>query len=338
MTLRVGAIGTGWVSTARHLPSVRMHPSARLEAVCDRRMDRAAEVAREFGASHACTDPGDLLATGVDVVFVSTPPWSHCELAVAALEAGCHVFCEKPMALNHDDAMRMVAAAHSAGRLLCISHNFLFSRSVRRADAELRGAPPSYVWGVQLSSFARRLPEWYEELPGGLMFDESPHLLYMLSHYCGSPLELVEARAVGASSGRWPSSVELLVQGPIAPGQVTMCFETPVSEWHVGVVTGQRVVGLDLFRDICTSVGPDRAHKAFDIARTSTKVIADHVVGYARSGFRLLGNRQFWGHDVLIGRFLDACAHGGPSPVDPLESAAIVGLTERILGELGVSA
>ena len=334
--LRVGAIGLGWVSCARHLPSLLLNPDVRLEAVCDWDGGRAAAVARRFGVPSVFTSPERMLAQDLDLVCIGTPPWSHAELSRLASTAGCHVFCEKPMALNRSDAESMVGAARQANRLLCISHNFLFSRSLAQADATLGGATPVYVLGVQLSSSTRRLPDWYEELPGGLLLDESPHLLYVLSHYCGSPLRLVSARANRGERSRWPSSIELLLQGSRAAGQVTMVFDSPVSEWHVGVVTDSRVVGIDLFRDICTAVGSDHRHRAVDIAKTSLKVMGDQATGYLRSGMRLASKRQFWGHDVIISRFVDACLGRGEVPIDLTEATSIVALTDTIVDELGL--
>jgi predicted dehydrogenase len=306
-----------------------------VEGVCDRNEERARQVAARFGLA-TYTGVDDMCATGLDAVFVATSPWSHAEVSIAALEAGSHVFCEKPMAMNESEAQAMVQAAESADRLLCISHNFLFSRSVDRARRLLRGELPSYVMGLQLSSLKRRLPSWHAALPGGLLQDESPHLLYLLSSFCGWPLTLDHARAIWPHKGQSPSTVELLVQGAGCPGQVTMSFDSAVSEWHVGIVTSSRVVGLDLFRDICTGVGPDGSHRASDIARTSARVFADHVAGFATSGANLALGRQFWGHDVLISRFIEACRSGGQSPVDPRVAMSIVGLTDRILDDIGL--
>jgi predicted dehydrogenase len=333
--LRVGVVGTGWVATARHLPALTRDPRVVVEGVCDRNEERARQVAARFGVA-TYADMDAVGAAGLDAVFVATSPWSHAEVTVAALDAGSHVFCEKPMAMDESEAQAMVRAAESSGRLLCVSHNFLFSRSVDRARRLLGGEQASYVMGLQLSSLKRRLPSWHASLPGGLLQDESPHLLYLLSHFCGWPLTLDHARATGPMKGQIPSTVELLVRGPVCAGQITMSFDSAVSEWHVGIVTRSRVVGLDLFRDICTGIGPDGTHRASDIARTSARVVADHVAGFATSGANLALGRQFWGHDVLISRFVEACRAGGPSPVDPRVAMSIVTLTDRLLDDIGL--
>lgn len=332
--LRVGLIGTGWVSLDRHLPSIRRSPGAEVTAIYDRRPERAMEIARQAAIPHACGSLDQLLSSGVDAVAIATPPWTHAELAVTALDAGVHVFCEKPMAMNAAEAAHMAEAAGRARRLLTISHNFLFSRSMRKVQRFLDGAQVDYALGLQLSSFARRLPTWYGQLPGGLVFDECPHLVYLLSTLLG-PLTLEHARAVPSPTRPEPSSIELLVRGR-APGQITMLMDSRLSEWQV-IVTSQRGVAVvDLFRDIALTLQPDRAHQPLDILRTSSRAMADHVAGFVGSGMRYVAKRQHWGHDVLIGAFLDAARGLRPNPVPLDDALAVVTFVDAMLADLGL--
>lgn len=333
--VRVGVVGTGWSATVRHIPSYRRHPDAEVAVVFDRRPERARRVAEELSVPLAVSSLDEMFDRGVDVVSICTPPWTHAELASAALERGVHVFTEKPMAMDEGEATSMVEAARTAGRLLCVSHNFLFSRAVRRADRQLSDDRVGYAFGLQLSSLRRRLPDWYRELPGGLLLDESPHMLYTLQHFLG-PLELEGTRASWDPESGLPRTAEIWVKGERGPGQVTMVFDTPLSEWHVGLVGRERAVDLDLFRDIAVSVSSDRGHGPADILRTSSRGIVDHTRGFVASGSRYAAGRLFWGHDVIIGRFVDAVLGRGPVPVPPEASVAVVRLTDAILGDLGL--
>lgn len=332
--VRVGLAGAGWVMTARHLPAFLAHPQTEVVAVYDRQLARAEALARRAGRDvRAHSDLDAFLDEGLDAVSVATSPWSHRDIAVAALDRGAHVFTEKPMAMNSEQAQDMVAAATAADRVLCVSHNFLFSRSVQRADSLTAGAPVDYVSGVQLSSEGRRLPTWYRGLPGGLMFDEAPHMLYCMNHYLGGSLRLDHARGTFAEDGH-PRTVELLLRGRTGIGQITMVFCAAVSEWHLNLSTPTGVVSLDLFRDIAMRLGPDGHHGALDIARTSAGAVAGHLGGFARSGARLLTGRQHWGHDVVIGRFVDATLGRCPSPVRLEDAVDVVSITDSILDAL----
>jgi len=336
--LRVGLAGAGWVMTARHLPAFAAHDNVDIVAVYDRTIERARVLAAKAGAAvKAYDDLDSFLSEGLDIVSIATSPWSHHDIAVASLRAGAHVFTEKPMAMDSAEAVHMAEVAADVDRLLCVSHNFLFSRSVQRAEKLLAGTPIDYVAGVQFSSEQRRLPTWYRELPGGLMFDEAPHMLYCMNRFLGGSLRLDHARADFSDDGH-PRTVELLLRGSTGTGQVTMVFCAPVSEWHLTLSTQRRVVGLDLFRDIAVGLSSDGQHGALDIARTSASALAGHVGGFVRSGARLVARRQFWGHDVIIRRFIDATAGLGESPVPLRDSLNVVELTDTVIDALGLRA
>jgi predicted dehydrogenase len=270
----------------------------------------------------------------LDLVSIATPPWTHAELAAAALDRGAHVFTEKPMAMNLTEAEGMVAAAARADRSLCVSHNFRFSRAVAKARRFLGpGAEPLYAMGIQVSSLRRRLPDWYANLPGGLLFDEVPHLVYLMHDFLGA-LEVDHVRARWGTSSSEPLSAEVLLRGERGPGQITMVFDAPVSEWQMMITTSRGVVLLDLFRDICVRIRPDGVHGPLDILRTSAKGLSDHGAGFVGSGVRYVAGRQRWGHDVLIGRFVDAVLGRGPLPVSAEEALGVVRVVDRVVAEL----
>ena len=330
---RVGIVGAGWVATARHIPGYRTHPDAEVAILYDRHPDRARTVAARAGIPRWSVSLDELFDS-VDLVSLCTPPWTHAELAIAALQHGVHVFTEKPMAMNADEAASMAGAASDAQRLLCVSHNFLYSRAVRRADALIRRTgQPTYGVGMQMSSLRRRLPAWYAKLPGGLLFDELPHMLYTLQHFLG-PLRVEHVRAT-RRDGEEIASAEIQLGSNAGAGQVLTVFESPISEWHVGLLAPGGAIDVDLFRDICVFVRPDGEHKAGDILRTSSRAVAEHAKGFAASGVRLVGRRLYWGHDALIREFVDAVRAGGPSPVPIEASVEIVQLTDQVLVELG---
>lgn len=331
-TFRVGIIGTGWVAVDRHIPSFRANPGVEVVGVFDRNQARAHEVADRLGIGFVASSREQLFAAGLDAVSVATSPWSHAEHVIAALEAGLHVFCEKPMALDLRQARTMADAAASAGKILTISHNFIRSRASQQAHGYL-GPNPDLRWvsAVQLSSEARRLPVWYRDLPAGLLFDEVPHLLYTLRDWCG-PLRVAHASATWRADGH-PGVVNVQFEGAV-PAQATLVFGAPLSEWHVTVVGARRVVDLDLFRDIAIRLGSDHAHEALDIARTSAKAMLDHGLGFARSGFELARGRQRWGHDQTIAAFVGAARGQNANPVPISDALAVVEMTDDLLDRI----
>lgn len=131
--LRVAVIGCGSIAQHRHLPEYKANKNVELVAVCDINEERAIEVAEKFGAK-AYTNYEELLNDGaVDAVSVCTPNYLHAPISIAALHAGVHVLCEKPMATSKQEAEAMISAAKESGKKLMIAHNQRFVPSHQRA-------------------------------------------------------------------------------------------------------------------------------------------------------------------------------------------------------------
>lgn len=114
--VRVGMIGTSWYADSLHLPSLTSHPDAEVTALCGRNQERANALAAKFSIPHVFADYRELMNSGlVDAVVIATPDDLHHAMTLAAVEAGLHVVCEKPLALNAADAREMAQKADVAG-------------------------------------------------------------------------------------------------------------------------------------------------------------------------------------------------------------------------------
>jgi predicted dehydrogenase len=135
----VGVIGTGFARTTQ-LPAWAACAGARVVAVASRRRENAERAAREFDVPFVAEDWREVVAHDeVDLVSIVTPPVTHAEMAVAALEAGKAVLCEKPMAMNVAETARMCEAARAAGRLALIDHELRFLPARRRMRELIQG-------------------------------------------------------------------------------------------------------------------------------------------------------------------------------------------------------
>jgi predicted dehydrogenase len=120
----VGVIGTSWWADLMYLPSLKDYPRARLAAICGRTEERAAEVAAKYNVPQVFTDYREMIRTAsLDAVVVSTPDDLHHPMTMAAIEAGLHVLCEKPLALNASLAKEMYETAEAKG----VKHMVLFT-------------------------------------------------------------------------------------------------------------------------------------------------------------------------------------------------------------------
>jgi len=124
--VRIGIIGAGFARTTQ-IPGFRNCEGAQIVAIASAHSEHAEEVAREFEIPYVESDWRALVARDdVDLVSVATPVVTHCEMTLAALENGKAVLCEKPMAMNADEARRMTERAREAGVLALIDHELRF--------------------------------------------------------------------------------------------------------------------------------------------------------------------------------------------------------------------
>jgi predicted dehydrogenase len=128
--VRVGVIGGGY--GRNHILAYRAS-GVEVAAFCQRSKEAAQSVTREFSIPHVFTDYRDLLALeGLDAVSIATPPNLHYPIAAEAVARGLHVLCEKPLALNVEEAETMLARAEAAKRTHMTAFNFRFIPALRR--------------------------------------------------------------------------------------------------------------------------------------------------------------------------------------------------------------
>lgn len=123
MKYKFGVIGAGSIARQRHLPELLENPQAEIAAVCDTHLARAKEMTALYGG-RAFYDYRDLISMKeLDAVIVCATNTTHAEMTIAALQAGKHVMCEKPMATTLKDARAMIEASEQTGKYLMIAHN-----------------------------------------------------------------------------------------------------------------------------------------------------------------------------------------------------------------------
>ena len=130
MSLRIAFTGTGHISNA-HAQAARNQADVKSVAVVNHRPESREAYAGKFGISRQYDDVESLLADGgIDALVVSTPNFLHAPQTIAALHAGIHVMVEKPMAMNAEEAERMLAASRASGAKLMVAHCWRFDEEV----------------------------------------------------------------------------------------------------------------------------------------------------------------------------------------------------------------
>ncbi len=275
-----------------------------------------------------------LASMGPDLVSVCTPPDHHVETAIAAMEAGADVVVEKPLAPTVADCDALIARADALGRRVDVGHNFRFSDAWRQLHRWIDRGDLGQVQQVEFhmtSGAGRTVPPWTGAMPGGLLGDELPHAVYLLSDLLG-PLRI--DHAWGDRSG--PRLQTVLRAEDDRIGLISAWLDGPRTEWWIAVGGTDGIALLDLFRDSATWVPGERSRTYRTISEAPLRAGASLVQAVARQAARRVMGRHLYGTGALLSAILDA-RHAGAPPVVPLtEGRDTVALQQALLDGAGL--
>lgn len=190
--LKVGIIGAGGISHL-HAQGYKALPEVEISAVCDLNLPRAQAWAEKYGVAEAYPGYSEMLEKA-DIDAVSICIWNngHCDAAIAALNAGKHVLCEKPMAMNAAEAMRMKAAADKSGKVLMIGFVRRFGMNTELARDFIQNGSVGEVF-LAKTSCVRRCGNpggWFSDITlsgGGPLIDLGVHMIDLCRFLMGKP-------------------------------------------------------------------------------------------------------------------------------------------------------
>ena len=198
----VGVLGAGYIAEF-HVKALQQIPGVELRAICDLSRARAEAIATEHGVPSVYTDLAEMLAKEqLDVVHLLAPPDAHERLAVAALEAGVDVFLEKPMCATEAEARRVRDRARQLGRVVGVSHNFLYFPIYERLFADLEAGTLGeldqldIVWNKPLGQLlGGPYGGWMFSRPETILVEVGPHSFAHALHLLGGAPETLAVRA-----------------------------------------------------------------------------------------------------------------------------------------------
>src|SRR5258708_3696692 len=193
---KVGLVGAGNICEF-HIKAIRRIPNVELLGVTDLDANRAKLTAEKFDVK-VFPSLQALKDAGATAIHVLTPPSSHTEVAIEALNLGCHVLVEKPLAEDAADCERIQALAHEKGLQVCVTHSLLYDPQVKRAIDFVKSGKLGKVISVDIFRGSNYPPFEGGALPphyrsAGYPFrDIGIHCLYIFQAFLG-PVEHVEA-------------------------------------------------------------------------------------------------------------------------------------------------
>ena len=193
MSVNIGIIGCGYMGGV-HARNLGNDPRVKLVGVADVAASRAADLARSSGAQ-AFASAAELLAAGVDAVYVTTPNTLHTEAVLQALASGAHVFSEKPMATQFAEAQQIREAARAAKGIYQVGHNRRFAPVYLFCKEQIRNGFSVSSAHIKMNRGELQNPPWVSNtaITGGFLYESTIHLLDMARFLLGDVVE-VECR------------------------------------------------------------------------------------------------------------------------------------------------
>jgi predicted dehydrogenase len=341
VTVRVVVVGCGAIAY-EHLAFLGRSPLVELVGVCDTSPAAARYAQHTYGAAEGFVDVATMLATArPDVVHVLTPPHTHEPISVQALDAGCHVVCEKPAFPTAAVLDRILNIAEAAGRRLMESHNLLWNDQVLDIDRSIAAGDLGSVREVDLSLSLDLVASRFGDLnlsgpgvvlPGGAVHDFLPHLSYLLLHFADAPVHDVVGRLQNLSGNPrigFDHLDALVVAGDVR-GRLKVASDLQPSAFRVIVRGTDASIESDLYNPYTRREGG---------ANIGKRVALEHLTsglrlawsGVSNLGDKVMQHGAYHGLPRMLESFYRALADDTPQPVSPQAMRAAATLTDRLV-------
>jgi predicted dehydrogenase len=223
--MKVGIIGASFARAA-YLPALRLIPGVEVVAVASSRLESARSAAEAFGVPHAYDDWQRMLAEHqFDLVCIATPTDTHAPMTLSALAGGAHVLCEKPTAMNAQEAAAMLARAESLGRVHMLGHELRFNAKRRHIRHLLATGAVGHVRHVTITNIgsswadpaSRSAGDWWSlaSRGGGRLGANGSHQVDLLRWWfgeiravCGQVRTVVPARVDKTGGEPWTATAD----------------------------------------------------------------------------------------------------------------------------------
>ncbi|MBX3221840.1 MAG: NAD-dependent epimerase/dehydratase family protein [Labilithrix sp.] len=335
---KAGMVGAGNISEF-HVYAVKALPGlVDLVGVTDLDGARAEATARKLGTT-AYPSLDALVAAGANVIHVLTPPSAHVPVAIAALERGCHVLVEKPIAEDEAEGRKVVELAAKKGLTVSVNHSLLFDPQIKRALAAVRAGKLGDVVSVDIlrgSEFppyeGGPLPPWYRS--AGYPFrDLGIHCLYLIQELLG-PVEDVEAsfRSLGGDPNLAFDEWRALVRCRRGLGQFQLTWNVKPMQSQLIIHGTRGVLRVDLFAMFhgkrSSTPLPKAAERLVNAFTDSLQPLVDVPRGVWK--FVRKEVQAYQGLRDLVADFYRRLDAGERPPVSAEDALALVPFIERV--------
>ena len=341
--LRFGIVGCGQIAQESHIPPLMRHKNVYLVAICDKNENLVRQVAASFKIPGCYVDLGEMLKTEkLDVVSICVPPWMHAAASIQAMEAGCHILIEKPMALTAGECDLMLNTSQKNGVRLGVVHNRLFEPVVMKARSIVSSGGIGTVTGMHIE-YSRQKDDyriidgthWCHKMPGGVYSEELPHIIYLAREFLGS-VELVALCANKTKdSHSWivADEIGMILKGKKGVATVSSSCNRPKPEGVLTIFGTKAHLQVDIYNSILIKQtgGTSRPSRAIDNINQSLQRLTN--IGFV--AFKVTLGRHYTGHYTLISKFVDCILNNSDLPVSAQDGKEVISVFEQIVKQIG---
>jgi predicted dehydrogenase len=342
--VRVGLVGCGRIARV-HGTYLRSLPQVELVGAAD----QDAEALRRFGQEAGIPTHGSAAALveqgRPDVVHVLTPPPSHAPLAIQLLQAGVNVLVEKPLAMNAEEADRVIAAARRAGRWVTVDHNRWFDPVVQEAARAVEDGRLGTLVGVDVLQGAEageaekmQSPDahWSVRLPGGILHNLASHPLYLMRRFAG-PVHGLRVAARLTAAGQL-EEVRLVALGERAPASVTMSLRARPFMNRLTLLGDRATMEVNLNNMTLIERRPRALPKLVGKVYPNASEALQLLAATVRNAVAFATGRQrfYPGIGAHLRLLYAQVAAGGEPPVSAAEGRDVVAWYDEILAQSGI--
>lgn len=340
--IKAAVVGAGLIAGKKHIPAFVRHKSkVDLVALCDLNQEGARKLASQFGVPKVYSDIGEMIEKEKpDLVDICTPPKTHVKLAVEAMERGCNVLIEKPMALTVAECDQIVEAAQRNNVKVCVGHSDLFYYPFMEARELVRKGAIGGFRGMRImlstptDYMTSREDHWAHKLPGGVIGESGPHIVYMTLAFI-NPIKKVSVDAMKVLDFPWSRYDDYRINliGDKAISSVSLSYTTDQWAARLDILGEKGILTLDLEgMYLVNSRRPKLSPVpvALSILSESGQIVQDLV----SKGVRLAAGKYENTHDIIVSRFVDSIRNDTESPVSAEEGREAVRVLNMIVEKL----
>ncbi len=306
--LKVGIIGAGYIGSL-HAGILLRDERVRLVGICDVLVERAEKLAHSTGAT-VYTDADELIDQA-DAVFVTTPNTKHTVFALTAIAAGKHVFCEKPMATDLDDAQAILKAVKASRVIFQVGHNRRFAPVYATLKQMVTDGLKPHSASLKMNRGELLNPVWVAdpEVTGGFLYETTIHMFDMARFLFG---EVAKLMAIG-SSHEYPETDDFSVLLGFENGMHATLSSSSDASWHFPF---ERV---EVYGH----------HQTLVTCEMESLSISTNIEGhYTMHSTHQLAKEEKWGYAQEDKAFVDAILYDIPPPVTALDGYKSVELVD----------